>query len=128
MKKSAKSKSATAAKKTPAKKSAASKAKIVKPKKATLKAPQKKACAKEEKEKCSCKNISEKEEFCFEKIISEVFGQLSDTERLADLLKDFFFTELLKRGFEEAVANALANRLIVRIDNFEANIEIDEKE
>ena len=127
-------------KKQPAKKTAAKAAakstvkKAVAPKAAKApakKAPAKKAPAKKagKKGKCggSCGCGSDKS-FCFETLISEIFNQLGDTQTLSELMKDYFFTELLKRGIDESVANALANKISVEIENFEANIDIIEDE
>ena len=111
-----------AAKKAPVKKApAAKKAPAVK------KAPEKKcACASKKaagKKACDCKG---KEAPCFGSLISEVFSQLQDTDNLSTLMKDYFFTELLKRGIEENTANTLANKLDVQIESFEANIDFAE--
>lgn len=112
----------SAAKKAPVKKApAAKKAPAVK------KAPEKKcACASKKaagKKACDCKG---KEAPCFGSLISEVFSQLQDTDNLSTLMKDYFFTELLKRGIEENTANTLANKLDVQIESFEANIDFAE--
>lgn len=107
---------AKAAAKAPATKAPAKKAPAAKGKKA----PEKKSgCGGA----CTC---GKDQPFCIESLISEIFNQLADTENLATLMKDYFFTELLKRGMEEAVANAIANKLIVEIGSFEANIDIVE--
>lgn len=131
MKKSASKKTAKTtkpvAKKAPAKKAVAKKpvVKKVPEKKAVAKKPvakkvatkmckcnpQKKCCGKKD---CTC-NVN------FGELIEEIFGQLRDMKAVENLLKDFFFTELLKRGFEEAIANAYANKIIVDMDKFEAN-------
>ena len=126
-KQTAKKAAAKAPAKKPAKKPAAKTAA-----KTVAKAPAKKAPAKGKKasaKKSGCGSACEcgkEENFCFESLISEIFNQLGDTENLASLMKDYFFTELLKRGIDEAVANALANRIIVEIGSFEANIDIVE--
>ena len=77
--------------------------------------PQKKCCGKKN---CTC-HVN------FGELVSEIFGQLGDIKAVENLLKDYFFTELLKKGFEEAVANAYANKLLVDVEAFEANIDID---
>ena len=117
-----------AAKKAPVKKApAAKKAPAVKKAPAAKKAPEKKcACASKKaagKKTCDCKG---KEAPCFGSLISEVFSQLQDTDNLSTLMKDYFFTELLKRGIEENTANTLANKLDVQIESFEANIDFAE--
>ena len=116
------------AKKAPVKKApAAKKAPAVKKAPAAKKAPEKKcACASKKaagKKACDCKG---KEAPCFGSLISEVFSQLQDTDNLSTLMKDYFFTELLKRGIEENTANTLANKLDVQIESFEANIDFAE--
>lgn len=122
----------SAAPKKPVKKAAAKKAPVKKApaeKKAPAakKAPEKKcACASKKaagKKACDCKG---KEAPCFGSLISEVFSQLQDTDNLSTLMKDYFFTELLKRGIEENTANTLANKLDVQIESFEANIDFAE--
>ncbi|MDY5582328.1 MAG: hypothetical protein SPF41_00045 [Candidatus Merdousia sp.] len=125
----------SAAPKKPVKKAAASKAA---PKAAAKKAPVKKAPAakKAPEKKCACasKKAAGKKTCdckgkgapCFGSLISEVFSQLQDTDNLSTLMKDYFFTELLKRGIEENTANTLANKLDVQIESFEANIDFAE--
>lgn len=114
----------SAAPKKPVKKAAAPKAAS---KAAAKKAPEKKcACASKKaagKKACACKD---KKTPCFGSLISEVFSQLQDTDNLSTLMKDYFFTELLKRGIEENTANTLANKLDVQIESFEANIDFAE--
>lgn len=83
-------------------------------------ATQKKGSCASSKKECKC-NKSESQGVCFEKLLNEVFSQLDS----AELLKDYFFTELLKRGFEEPVANAMANRISVDV-NIEGDISIIE--
>ncbi len=129
-------------KKTTAKKSVAKTTKTVAKKapakKAVAKAPAKKAVAKKTcgcgsktckinpskkccgKKNCKCGEI-------YEKQVAEVFGQLSDIAAVENLMKDYFFTELLKRGVDEEEANAKANALIINVDAFEANIDIPEE-
>lgn len=125
----------SAAPKKPVKKAAASNAA---PKAAAKKAPVKKAPAakKAPEKKCACASkkaagkkacdCKVKEAPCFGSLISEVFSQLQDTDNLSTLMKDYFFTELLKRGIEENTANTLANKLDVQIESFEANIDFAE--
>ena len=98
------------AKKTVAKKSCACAGKKCKTN------PTKKCCGKKG---CNCKGI-------FEKQIAEIFGQLNEIEAVENLLKDYFFTELLKRGVDEEEANAKANMLMVNIETFEANVDMPE--
>ncbi len=130
----------TVAKKAPAKKAVTKKAPVKKA--VAKKAPAKKEVAKKAtkccggkgKEKCKCEEKGKKCEcqskdkkgFCFEKIINEVFGQLDNADNISELMKSYFFTELLDRGIEKAIANALANRIIVYVKNFEAYVGIDE--
>ena len=118
-------------KKEPAKKKTVKTAAKTAPKKAAKPAPKKapaKVSKRAEKSPCSCGeqscSCSQSGSFCFESLIQETFGKLSDTERVADLLKDYFFTELLSKGVEEPVANALANRLDIKVSDFEVNIEL----
>ncbi len=126
-------------------------AKKASPAKAAKKAPEKKcSCGKDGKKcscekggkKCTCKNGGKKdgkkcscgkadckcggEGFCFEKLVTEIFGQLSDESVMAALMQDYFYTELLKKGFEENMANTLANKLNVDIASFEADVSIKE--
>ena len=103
-----------AVKKAPAKKAVAKKACTCGGKCKTN--PTKKCCGKKG---CKCEAI-------FEKQVAEVFGQLSDIVAVENLLKDYFFTELLKRGIDEEEANAKANMLMVNVESFEANIDIPE--
>ena len=44
---------------------------------------------------------------------------------LEELMKDYFFTELLKRKSDEDSANEMANKLTINVESFEANIDID---
>jgi len=118
-------------KKEPAKKKTVKTAAKTAPKKAAKPAAKKapaKVAKRAEKSSCSCGeqscSCSQSGSFCFESLIQETFGKLSDTERVADLLKDYFFTELLAKGIEEPVANALANRLDIKVSDFEVNIEL----
>lgn len=92
--------------------------------KAAAKAPAKKVAQKKcecGKKSCDCESGN-----CLEKLIAEVFGILADDNNVANLLKDFFFTELLKKGIDEKAASDMANRIEVEIKAFEANIEIAE--
>ncbi len=123
-----KSTAAKAAKK-PAVKAAAKKpvAKKAVPAKA---APAKKAVAA--KKPCKCNSAKpccgKKDCDCaekFEKLIAEIFGQLSDIRTVEELMKDYFFTELLKRKIDEDSANEMANKLTINVESFEANIDID---
>jgi len=129
-KKTVKAPVAKKATKAPAKKAACSKGKC-----------NDKTCKCDEGKKCKCDNDCKCDEgkeckcengkcecgnFCFEDLIKEIFGQLSDESVIAALMQDYFYTELLKRGFEENMANTLANKVIVEISAFEANIEIKE--
>lgn len=104
--------------KAPAKKAAAPAAK---------KAPAKPAVKKEAPKSCSCnkKNCAEPAN-CFEKLIAEIYGKLADDANVANLLKDFFYTELLAKGIDENAASDMANRVEIEIKSFEANIEIAE--
>ncbi len=79
--------------------------------------PSKKCCGKKD---CKCGKV-------YEKQVAEVFGQLSDIVAVENLMKDYFFTELLKRGVNEEEANAKANALIINVEAFEANIDIPEE-
>ena len=108
-----------AAKKPAAKKAAPAKA-----------APAKKAVAA--KKPCKCNSAQpccgKKDCDCqekFEKLIAEIFGQLSDITAVEELMKDYFFTELLKRKIDEDSANEMANKLTINVESFEANIDID---
>lgn len=119
-KKTASKTTKAATKKAPAKKTVAKKTVAKKPcacagKKCKTN-PTKKCCGKKG---CDCKGI-------FEKQIAEIFGQLNEIEAVENLLKDYFFTELLKRGVDEEEANAKANMLMVNIETFEANVDIPE--
>ena len=93
-------------------------------KKAVKKAPCQKACKANPAKKCCGKKDCDCQSTAIT-LISEIFGRLSDTKAVEELLKDYFFTELLKRGFDESAANNMCNRLSVQIANFDANIDID---
>ena len=89
------------------------------------------ACKNDPKKACDCKNDPQKScgcqgGNCFEKLISEIFGKLADDSNVANLLKDFFYTELLNKGIDESAASDMANRIEIEIKSFEANIEIAE--
>ena len=104
-------------------------AKKASPAKAAKKAPEKKCSCGKDGKKCSCGKADCKcggEGFCFEKLVTEIFGQLSDESVMAALMQDYFYTELLKKGFEENMANTLANKLNVDIASFEADVSIKE--
>ncbi len=77
--------------------------------------PSKPCCGKKN---CDCASNSAA-------LISEIFGCLSSTKALEELLKDYFFTELLKRGFDENCANDMANKVSIQIGNFDADIDIE---
>ncbi len=113
------------AKAAPAKKAVASKA-AKKPvaKKAAPVAPAKKPCKCNSAKPCCGKKDCDCQEK-FEKLIAEIFGQLSDIRAVEELMKDFFFTELLKRKIDEDSANEMANKLTINVESFEANIDID---
>lgn len=111
-KKAVKKTETKSAAKAPAKKSAAPK-----------KAAKKECCGKKD---CACGKAKKGGELCLNSLISEVFAQLQDTDNLSTLMKDYFFTELLRRGIEENTANTLANKLEVQIESFEANIDFNE--
>ncbi len=124
-----------AVKKAPAKKPAPKKAvaKKAPAKPVAKKAVAKKAPAKKQPKKaCACKNGGKKECTCggkcdcYEKLIAEVFGKLSDTANVVVLLKDYFYTELLNKGIAEAKASDMANGIDIEIASFEANIDIIE--
>ncbi len=89
------------------------------------------ACKNDPKKACDCKNDPQKScgcqgGNCFEKLIAEIFGKLADDSNVANLLKDFFYTELLNKGIDESAASDMANRIEIEIKSFEANIEIAE--
>ena len=96
--------------------------------------PAKKAAPQQQKQAKMCKNNPSKP-CCGKKncdcasnsaaLISEIFGCLSSTKALEELLKDYFFTELLKRGFDENCANDMANKVSIQIGNFDADIDIE---
>ncbi len=116
MKKSTEKKQAPAAKKSvkkTAKKPVESKAKkAVQP------------ASKKAEKQCACALRDDKiEDVCISSLVSEIFSQLQDTDNLSNLMKDYFFTELLKRGIAEDDANAIANKIDVQIECFEANID-----
>jgi len=115
--------------------------------KKTAKAPVKKAPAKKcaakkcacgsgksekscgcKKGECSCKKAGLPAGVCLGELVAEVFSQLEDNENIATLMKDYFFTELIKRGINENIANTLANRLDVTIESFEAQFGLVEDE
>lgn len=75
--------------------------------------PQKPCCGKKD---CDCKNQGKK-------LIAEIFGQLNQINAIEDLLKDYFFTELLKRGTDEIIATQAANNLIITVEGLEATID-----
>jgi hypothetical protein len=137
-------KAASKAAKAPAKKSAPVKAeKKATAKKCSCSKGGKKCSCEKDGKKCSCKSGGKKsgekcscgksdckcgggEGFCFEKLVTEIFGKLSDESVMAALMQDYFYTELLKKGFEENMANTLANKLNVDIASFEADVSIKE--
>ena len=110
--------------------------------KKTAKAPAKKAPAKKcacgsgksekscgcKKGECPCKKAGLPAGVCLGELVAEVFSQLEDNENIATLMKDYFFTELIKRGVNENAANTLANRLDVTIESFEAQFGLVEDE
>lgn len=124
--KSAKPAAKKAAPKTAPKKAPAKPAAKKRPRKLPAKktAPAKKACAcakGDAKKKCGCADGN-----CFENLIAEIFGKLADDANVENLLKDFFYTELLNKGIDEAAASDMANRVEIEVKAFEANIEIAE--
>lgn len=137
-KNAAKKAPAKPAQKAPAKKAPAKPAPKAAPKKPAPKAskPAQKpskasACKNAPKKACDCKNDPQKScgcqgGNCFEKLIAEIFGKLADDSNVANLLKDFFYTELLNKGIDESAASDMANRIEIEIKSFEANIEIAE--
>ncbi len=76
--------------------------------------PNKKCCGKKD---CKCQEK-------FEKLIGEIFGQLSNEKAVEELLKNYFYTELLMRDYSDDEANAMANSIIVNVDTLDANIDI----
>ena len=116
-KKATTSKPAAVKKPAPAKKTAAP----AKPaKKAAAPAPKKPCKADSKKPCCGKKNCA-----CAldaDKLVAEIFGALNNTAAVESLLKDYFFTELIKKGVDEAEANTMANNLTVQIENFDATI------
>ena len=89
------------------------------------------ACKNDPKKACDRKNDPQKScgcqgGNCFEKLIAEIFGKLADDSNVVNLLKDFFYTELLNKGIDESAASDMANRIEIEIKSFEANIEIAE--
>ena len=128
VKNAAKKAPAKPAQKAPAKKAPAKPAQKAAPKKPAPKAskpapkPAKAcACKNDPKKSCGCQGGN-----CFEKLIAEIFGKLADDANVANLLKDFFYTELLNKGLDESAASDMANRIEIEIKSFEANIEIAE--
>ncbi len=125
-------------KKTPAKKQSSKKApaKPVAKKAVAKKAPAKKcACQNKKSDKkcggkkeCACRKAGLPKGVCFNALISDIFSQLEDNENLSSLMKDYFFTELLKRDIDENIANTLANKLNVTIESFEADIGFEEED
>ncbi len=70
---------------------------------------------------CKCKSGNPGSCECFEKLLNEIFMNLD----AAELLKDYLFTELLRRGYKEAEASAMANKISVDV-NIEGDISIIE--
>lgn len=70
---------------------------------------------------CKCKSGNPGSCECFEKLLNEIFMNLDASE----LLKDYLFTELLRRGYKEAEASAMANKISVDV-NIEGDISIIE--
>lgn len=99
----------------PAKKAASQQQKQAQKQKMCKNNPSKPCCGKKN---CDCASNSAA-------LISEIFGCLSSTKALEELLKDYFFTELLKRGFDENCANDMANKVSIQIGNFDADIDIE---
>lgn len=127
-KNAAKKAPAKPAQKAPAKKAPAKPAPKAAPKKP---APKASKPAQKPSKACACKNDPQKScgcqgGNCFEKLIAEIFGKLADDSNVANLLKDFFYTELLNKGIDESAASDMANRIEIEIKSFEANIEIAE--
>ncbi len=125
-------------KKTPAKKAVAKKApaKKVPAKKSAVK-PAAKKCACQSKsaakkcggkKECACRKAGLPKGVCFNSLVTEIFSSLEDNENLSMLMKDFFFTELLKRDIDENIANTLANKLNVVIQSFEADIGFEDED
>lgn len=110
-------KTAAVKKPAPAKKSVTA----AKPaKKAAAPAPKKPCKADAKKTCCGKKNCA-----CAvdaDKLIAEIFGALNNTAAVETLLKDYFFTELIKKNIDEEKANTMANNLTVQIENFDATI------
>ena len=91
------------------------------PKKAPAAKSAKPAAKGDAKKKCGCADGN-----CFENLIAEIFGKLADDANVENLLKDFFYTELLNKDIDEAAASDMANRVEIEVKAFEANIEIAE--
>ena len=84
--------------------------------KTTCKAnPNKKCCGKKD---CKCKVDSKK-------VLDEIFGQLNSIEAIEELLINFFYSELLARGYSDEQATELANKVIVDVQNLEARVDIE---
>jgi len=77
--------------------------------------PNKKCCGKKD---CKCK-IDNK------KVLDEIFGQLNSTEAIEELLINFFYSELLARGYSDEQATELANKVVVDVQNLEAHVDIE---
>lgn len=89
-------------------------------KKAAAPAPKKPCKADAKKTCCGKKNCA-----CAvdaDKLVAEIFGALNNTAAVETLLKDYFFTELIKKNIDEEKANTMANNLTVQIENFDATI------
>ena len=101
-------KSASKAKKTPVKKTAA------KAKEKTCKCHGNKASHSCECDngKCQCTPAPDSSCNCMEKLMNEIFADFDAVE----LVKDYFYTQLINRGFTEDAASKMTDMLDVNID------------
>ncbi len=114
-KKTTSKKSKTVAKKTTTKKASVKKETAVKEKKTCKCNGDKSKCTcggkcnhkAGEKHECACK----RKQSAMEALLNEVFSNLNANE----LIKDYFYTELINKGFEESQAEELASLLDVDV-------------
>ena len=76
--------------------------------------PNKKCCGKKD---CKCKNN-------LAKIIAEISTKLNDVKVVEGVIQDFFFIELVDRGFSVEDANAITDNIVVNVESLDAYIDM----
>ncbi|MBO5254534.1 MAG: hypothetical protein J6B07_01770 [Opitutales bacterium] len=76
--------------------------------------PNKKCCGKKD---CKCKNN-------LAKVIAEISTKLNDVKVVESVIQDFFFIELVDRGFNVEDANAITDKIVVNVESLDAYIDM----